>query len=123
MCSEELAPVCGCNDKTYPNACHAAREGISVVKGGECATAPTLAEGKTCGTRGVPGECSPELYCAFRANCGQGDEGGVCTKKPQMCTKIYAPVCGCDGKTHGNACSAASAGVTVATKGECKEAR
>jgi hypothetical protein len=37
VCTEEFAPVCGCNDKTYPNACHAAREGISVGKKGECA--------------------------------------------------------------------------------------
>lgn len=119
MCTQEFAPVCGCDDKTYPNACHAAREGISVAKIGECAAAATLVEGKTCGTRGVPGECAPGLYCAFRANCGHADEGGVCTKKPQMCTRIYAPVCGCDGKTHGSACTAASAGVSIAAQGEC----
>jgi hypothetical protein len=36
MCTQEFKPVCGCNDKTYPNACHAAREGISVGRDGEC---------------------------------------------------------------------------------------
>ena len=120
VCTEEFAPVCGCDDKTYPNTCHAARAGVSVGKAGACAAPPTIAEGQLCGTRGVPGECAAGLYCAFKANCGSTDEGGVCTKKPQMCTKIYAPVCGCDGKTHGNACTAASAGVSIAAKGECK---
>jgi hypothetical protein len=37
MCTQQFDPVCGCNDKTYPNDCYAAREGISVAKKGECA--------------------------------------------------------------------------------------
>jgi hypothetical protein len=40
MCTQEFAPVCGCNDKTYPNACYAAREGVSVLRKGECAAKP-----------------------------------------------------------------------------------
>jgi hypothetical protein len=130
MCTEEFAPVCGCNDKTYPNDCHAAREGIAVGKKGECGepaapsgSTPGLAEGQTCGTRGVPGECASGLYCSFKASCGETDSGGVCTKRPEMCTRQYEPVCGCDGKTHGNPCTAASAGVSVRAKGECKGSR
>jgi hypothetical protein len=126
MCTEEFAPVCGCNDKTYPNACYASREGISVGKKGECAAPPAatapaanLTEGQTCGTRGVNGECGAGLYCAYKTSCGETDSGGVCTKRPQMCTKQYQPVCGCDGKTHGNACTAASAGVAIRASGEC----
>jgi len=37
----------------------------------------------------------------------------------QMCTMQYEPVCGCDGKTYGNACEAEKAGITSYTQGEC----
>jgi hypothetical protein len=36
FCTEQYEPVCGCDGETYPNACYAAREGVSVVSAGEC---------------------------------------------------------------------------------------
>lgn len=49
------------------------------------------------------------------------DGAGTCQIQPEVCTREYRPVCGCNGQTYANACTAATEGVSVAAEGECGE--
>ena len=77
------------------------------------------AEGAMCG--GFAGvACQEGLYCAMEAGrCTVADDAGTCRRAPEVCTREYAPVCGCDGKTYGNACTAAMEGAKIDKPGEC----
>jgi hypothetical protein len=37
MCTQEFAPVCGCNGKEYPNKCEADKAGVTKYTDGPCA--------------------------------------------------------------------------------------
>lgn len=69
------------------------------------------------------GAAEPAATCISDCDCPAGQlchaqEGrGAC--QAAACTRIFAPVCGLDGKTYGNACEAHAAHVVVAHKGEC----
>lgn len=105
-CPRILDPVCGCDGVTYDNDCLANASGQNVRSRGACSTVGACFSNLECG-RGQ--------YCA-----GTGcDTEGRCAAMPDACPEIYAPVCGCDGNTYGNSCEAGSAGVRVASVGEC----
>ena len=120
-CIEVFAPVCGCDDMTYDNSCFAAAAGVSVASEGACTGGGGGGPvGASCG--GLAGLlCADGEFCDFDADamCGAADQLGTCKATPDICASVFDPVCGCDGQTHGNACEANRAGVSVATTGAC----
>ncbi|MCI5149800.1 MAG: Kazal domain-containing protein [Candidatus Electrothrix sp. MAN1_4] len=68
--------------------------------------------------------CPLGQFCNFeQGKCSMPDAQGTCRPRPDMCTQQYNPVCGCNGKTYGNACMAAQAGVSVKYSGRCERDR
>lgn len=114
-CTADYEPVCGVDGQTYTNSCVLEKSNVALDHVGECATP------RYCG--GWLGDtCNANEYCAYAAGqyCGAADASSVCKERPTACTLNYNPVCGCNGKTYGNSCAAASNGTGVLKNGPCK---
>ncbi|MFT3765891.1 MAG: Kazal-type serine protease inhibitor domain-containing protein [Minicystis sp.] len=104
--------VCGCDGKTYANACLASVARQSVASTGTC----SVACGGPAGTK-----CPSGTYCHYSDGvCGAGSASGTCEAVPDSCVNATpSAVCGCDGKTYSSACAAQAAGVSLNSTGAC----
>ncbi len=97
-----------------------------VAAPGDEVVAEPEGDGRTCGgfvPPGTPG-CAENEFCDYplEAHCGAADQGGVCRPRPEICTREFMPVCGCDGRTYPNRCEANAAGTGVTALEPCAEA-
>ncbi|MEK1931642.1 MAG: Kazal-type serine protease inhibitor domain-containing protein [Pararhizobium sp.] len=103
ICTREYDPVCarqGRRQQTFANACMAEADGFRVIGRGECRRPETLPIDDT-GMR--PGR-DPD-------------------RRPQACTREFAPVCARQGRhrqTFPNACMAQAEGFRVVDNGPCQ---
>lgn len=76
--------------------------------------------GQACGgIAGIPCE-DADQFCMLPVGGCCCDFMGVCTTPSQACPAVWAPVCGCDGVTYGNACEAAAASMSIDHYGPCE---
>ena len=61
---------------------------------------------QACGSRGLR-PCADDEFCSYPASASCGDTDAPASVRPARSLHVaIRAVCGCDGKTHGNACSA-----------------
>ena len=74
------------------------------------------------------GDCPDGQYCQYpEGSCPTNspwEPGGImgtCIEIPELCIEIWAPVCGCNGKTYANDCFMAADSQSLDYPGACEE--
>lgn len=126
---EIYAPVCGCDGRTYSNEGEAHGSGTDVAHTGACddptvpppPPPPPPGDGRCGGFAGFA--CEADEWCDFEDGdfCGAADALGTCRPRPDSWIEIYAPVCGCDGRTYSNEGEANGNGTDIAHRGTCED--
>ncbi len=133
--------VCGCDNNTYLNSCAARSTGIKSFTKGNCNSSIILScsNDDQCPLGKCPDNKSYNFFSCISNKCnhitftsdpcssvdcqcstGEFFDGKSCVFGKLNClSSISDPVCGCNGNTYSNSCTARANGIKSFTKGDC----